>query len=56
MGIGDWDWLVVIGLAMATAGVWLLFGVGAALIVAGVVLVVAGVGGAMGKSTSDIGE
>ena len=56
MGIGDWDYLVVMGLTMLVAGVWLMWGLGAALAVAGVVLIVAGVGGAMGRNTSGIGK
>ena len=48
--IADWDYLVLIGLILAITGIYLMYGIGAALLIAGVALRIAGIGGALGRT------
>ena len=45
--IADWDYLVVVGCLIVATGLWLLWGLGAALLAIGMALILIGVGGAM---------
>lgn len=44
--MGDWDYMAIAGMLVTALGVWLTFGIGPALILAGILVTLIGVGGA----------
>lgn len=46
INMGDWDYVAIAGVLFMAAGVWMTFGVGPTLILLGILLTAAGVGGA----------
>jgi hypothetical protein len=49
MRIGDWDYLIITGVVLFVAGLGWLWGPGAAIATVGVALILAGIGGALGR-------